>query len=62
MNAEIEDAIFSACGVTTEIRSQYGKQSPTPKAVENFTYKLKEFLREIDGTLTVTEVLDELEN
>ena len=73
MTEEIEDALYSACNVTTRWRPSFGsavlpdhpRASGTfrepPSSVREFTAKLRAFLGEIDATLSVGELLEELE-
>ena len=74
MTEEIEDALYSAAGVTARSpsakhqrfhvanhpRASGTMQGPQIK-VADFKAKLRAFLSEVDGTLTVRDLLDELE-
>lgn len=72
---EIEDAVYTACGVTTRSHLTFARDVvpdhpraggtfrnlPHPGAIHEFRSKLKRFLGELEDGLTVQEVLDLLE-
>lgn len=72
MTPEIEDALYSACAVTTKSRPRWagvvipnhpraiGTYQEPPSSVVEFSAKLRAFLGEVDATLTVGELLEEL--
>jgi hypothetical protein len=73
MTEEIEDALYSACNVTTKWHPRLGSMvvpnhpravgtfNDPPSSVREFAAKLRAFLGEIDATLTVAELLEGLE-
>lgn len=72
MTPEIEDALYSACAVTTKWTPRMGSVvipnhpravgtfNEPPSSVVEFSAKLRAFLGEIDAALTVGELLEEL--
>ena len=72
MTEEIEDALYSACNVTTRWHPRIGGMvvsdhprargtfNEPPSSVREFTAKLRAFLGEIDATLSVGELLEDL--
>lgn len=72
MTDEIEDALYSACSVTTKWVPHMGSVvipnhpravgtfNEPPSSVIEFTAKLRTFLNEIDATMTVGDLLEEL--
>lgn len=72
MTLEIEDALYTACCVTTKYQPVFpkitlpnhpratGTFNRPPSSVTEFKAKLKAFLNELDNTVTVAEILDEL--
>lgn len=69
---DVHDALFTACNVEPDQRrSFYFPHSDQPFRgplrivpplnVQNFTHRVRAFLSELDATLTVREVLDQLD-
>lgn len=73
MTEEIEDALYSACAVTTRLVPRMGGVvipnhpravgtfNEPPSSVREFAAKLRAFLGEIDATMTVAELLEALQ-
>lgn len=71
MIPEIEDALYTACGVTTRFQRQRMERPNHPRAIGTFPIyhssviefktKLLAFLRELNEDITVAQLREELE-